>query len=442
MLGNDSGTFSTYPVIIGVNPTKGTVTASSTGIVTYTANSGVGTDYFTYFLSDVTGRTSTAATVAVTISARASADGATTGQGRAASSTSRATMSAPIPRRDHVRDRDFRAGPRERLPGHVREHHVHAHGDSTGTDSFKYTITDTSALVSNEVTATVTVYPPPTAAADSATTNATVPVSIPVQANDTLPAGSATTSIVSATSNGSASVSGGNVTFTPNANYSGTTSFTYRLTDAYTNTSGTVTVTVVVRPTAATLPASGTGAARPSRAQSLRTSREPSAAPMCPPRVLPEHGHRQRRGPDVQPQARLHGHGHRDLHRDRQLRPDGEFDLVRDRVGCSDGRQRLGDHHWWRSGYGLGHGQRDGQRLGAGGSSPSARHRPLERDGRDQRQQRDLTSGVGFSGAVTITYRVTDIYGNSATATVSVTVNRPAAPSGAATRRPWTRATR
>ena len=57
VLGNDSGTFSTYPVSSGSHPTKGTVSASSTGIVTYTANSGAsGTDYFTYYLSDVTGR--------------------------------------------------------------------------------------------------------------------------------------------------------------------------------------------------------------------------------------------------------------------------------------------------------------------------------------------------------------------------------------------------
>ncbi len=75
-----------------------------------------------------------------------------------------------------------------------------------------------------------------------------------------MPAGSATTSIVSNPSNGSATVSGGtNVVFTPNANYSGTTSFTYRLTDVYGNTSSTVTVTVLVKPTASPLASSGTG---------------------------------------------------------------------------------------------------------------------------------------------------------------------------------------
>lgn len=261
VLGNDSGTFGSYPVVLAVAPSKGSVTITSTGIVTYTSNAGVsGTDFFTYYLKDATNVASAPATVSVTINPRASADGATTGKARAVtmnlkandvgsyptSGTSCVTITSP-PSNGAI------------TLGTCGSVTYTPNSTFTGTDSFRYTISDVSALDSNEVTATITVYPPPTAVADSATTNATIPVSIPVQANDTLPAGSATTSIVSASSNGTATVSGGSVTFTPNANYSGTTSFTYRLTDAYTNTSGTVTVTVVVRPTASALPASGTG---------------------------------------------------------------------------------------------------------------------------------------------------------------------------------------
>ena len=185
-------------------------------------------------------------------------------------------------RHDHIPSVERRLGPRD-----LRQHPYTPSGSWTGTDSSKYTITDTSALVSNEVTATVTVYPPPTA----------VPTprrrtrrgrSIPVQADDTLPAGSATTSIVATSSNGTAAVSGGNLTFTPNANYSGTTSFTYRLTDVYGNTSNTVTVTVNVKPTASPLASSGTGVGKSTTRSVATPSMERSAGRTSPRRARPE----------------------------------------------------------------------------------------------------------------------------------------------------------
>jgi large repetitive protein len=261
VLGNDSGTFGSYPVVLGVAPTKGVVTITSTGIVTYTSNPGAsGTDFFTYYLKDATGVASAPATVSVTINPRASADGATTGKARTVTMNLKAndigtyptTGTSCITITDPPNNGSIALG----TCGSIT---YTPNSSFTGTDSFNYIITDNSALDSNEVTATITVYPPPTAVADSATTNATVPITIPVQGNDTLPAGSATTSIVTSSSNGTATVSGGNVIFSPNANYSGTTSFTYNLTDVYANTSSTVTVTVVVKPTAVALPASGTG---------------------------------------------------------------------------------------------------------------------------------------------------------------------------------------
>ena len=249
VLGNDSGTFGTYPVVIAIPPSKGSVTVSGTGIVTYTANNGAsGTDYFTYYLRD------------------ASWPHVCSGH--------RVDDDPPAGLRRRLHDRPGQGGDvqpqgqRHRdlrdLRNHLRHHHqcppshgsvslgtcgtitYTPSGSYTGTDSFRYVITDTSALESNEVTATVTVYPPPTAVNDSATTNCdTTAVTIPVQSNDTMPAGSATTSIVSGPANGHRDCQRHQrrSSLLP-SNFSGTTSFTYKLTDVYGNTSNTATVTV------------------------------------------------------------------------------------------------------------------------------------------------------------------------------------------------------
>ncbi len=174
VLGNDSGTLGTYPVVIAIPPGKGSVTASGTGIVTYTADNGAsGTDYFTYYLRDASGRASAAATVSITIQPRASADGFTTGQGRSVSYNLKANDIGTYPTSGNscitITSPPAHGSVALGTCGNVT---YTPSGGYTGTDSFRYTITDTSALDSNEVTATVTVYPPPTAAPDSATTNA------------------------------------------------------------------------------------------------------------------------------------------------------------------------------------------------------------------------------------------------------------------------------
>jgi len=125
----------------------------------------------------------------------------------------------------------------------------------TGTDSFTYIATDGSensanATVTVTVTANIVVQPgnnAPVANNDSATTNMDVAVSTDVIANDT-DADNNLISIESYTqaANGSVSQSGDSLVYTPNANFTGTDSFTYITTDGSTNsTNATVTVTVV-----------------------------------------------------------------------------------------------------------------------------------------------------------------------------------------------------
>ncbi len=120
-----------------------------------------------------------------------------------------------------------------------------------GADSFTYRITDAD---SDTVTATVTltITPAndlPVAVADQATTEEDVSVRIAVQANDTgavdLPV---TLAVVTNPANGTTTVEAdGAITYAPNANYSGTDTVTYRLTDGQADVSEAV-VTVTVTP--------------------------------------------------------------------------------------------------------------------------------------------------------------------------------------------------
>ncbi len=342
VLSNDSGTFSTYPVVISLPPSRGTVTASSTGIVTYTPTNGAsGTDYFTYYLRDVTGRTSTAATVAITLNPRASADGFTTGRGRAVTYNLKTNDVGTFPS-SGTTCITVTSGPSNGAIalGTCGSITYTPTGSFTGTDSFRYTITDTSALVSNEVTATVTVYPPPTAVNDSATTNATVAVTIPVQANDTLPAGSATTSIVTTSANGTATVSGTSIVVHPERELLGDDVLHL---PAHRH----------VHEHLGQRHGHGDGPSDRGRSAGQRDRRGQGRVQHGDQlhqggvlRQLPDGDqclgkprHCQRRDLDLHPQGRLHGHGHRDLHGDRHVRTDRLRHLVGDGRSRSDGGQ-------------------------------------------------------------------------------------------------------
>lgn len=89
----------------------------------------------------------------------------------------------------------------------------------------------------------------PVANADTAVTNEDAPVTITVLANDTDVDTGDTKALVSASNgtNGTVTLAGGNVVYTPNANYNGTDSFSYTMKDAAGGTS-TASVTVTVNP--------------------------------------------------------------------------------------------------------------------------------------------------------------------------------------------------
>ncbi|WP_268223685.1 Ig-like domain-containing protein, partial [Sinomicrobium oceani] len=128
-----------------------------------------------------------------------------------------------------------------------------------GTDTFTYTMKDVDGYTSNEATVTVNVGGNNgglMAADDSAGTIVDTPVTVDILANDTggnAPLDPASVAIATMPSDGNVEilVSNGAVTYTPDAGFIGTDTFTYTVndTDGYTSNVATVTITVDPAPT-------------------------------------------------------------------------------------------------------------------------------------------------------------------------------------------------
>ncbi len=433
VLNNDSGTFTTYPVVIAIPPGKGSVTVGGTGVVTYTANSGAsGTDYFTYYLRDVAGTKSAAATVSITINPRAGADGFTTGQGKSVtynlkgndvgtfptSGSSCITITSPP---SHGAVSLGTCGSVTYTPS----------GGYSGTDSFRYVITDTSALDSNEVTATVTVYPPPTAVNDSVVVNSGTTTGIAVQGNDVTPAGSATTSIVSGPANGSASVSGANINYTAPSTFSGTTSFTYKLTDVYGNSSSTATVTVVVKPVASPLPSAGTGIGMSVSSASVSGyvkgsfSGSYASAVSAAGSSVSFSGGRLVYVPKP-------GYSGNDTVTYTVTDTSGQSASSTWSVSVAAAPNAVNDSVSVPGGSTGSINVTANDSVPGGVASVAVTSGPTSGSATVSGINVNYTPAPGFSGNATFTYRVTDTYGNSDTATVTVNVTKPAPPTGVA----------
>jgi len=115
-----------------------------------------------------------------------------------------------------------------------------------GTDSFTYQASD-GVLTGNLATVTITVTPvndSPITVDDTAAVLEDESVSVSVLLNDSDIENDALTITSTATTNGTAVVSGTNVVFTPATNFYGTVFFTYTLSDGALSATGGVTVTV------------------------------------------------------------------------------------------------------------------------------------------------------------------------------------------------------
>src|SRR6185295_12390718 len=115
--------------------------------------------------------------------------------------------------------------------------------DYNGPDSYTYTVT--SGGVTETTTVTVTVSPVADIVADSATTNEDTAVTTNVLANDTFEdAGAAVTSMTQGAHGSVVNNGDGTVTYTPNADYNGSDSYTYTVTSGGVTETATVNVTV------------------------------------------------------------------------------------------------------------------------------------------------------------------------------------------------------
>ena len=121
-----------------------------------------------------------------------------------------------------------------------------------GTDSFTYTVTDADSGESSTQTVSLTVNPVTdlSAADDVASGNEDTTISASVASNDSTTSGGVLTYAVdTGVSNGSLVFnSDGSYDYTPNANFNGTDSFTYTVTDAASGETSTQTVTLTVNP--------------------------------------------------------------------------------------------------------------------------------------------------------------------------------------------------
>ena len=229
----------------GSQPPDGSATVVGTSIV-YTPHSGFyGVDSFTYILADSYGHTSTAidtVTVGAGSTLLAVADTAST-TALNTNVTIAAESNDTIPAGDT-------AGMTIGASGQAQYGAASVSGTSIiytpdigffGVDDFTYSLLDIYGHTSIAID-TVTIGAGSTllAVADTASTALNTAVTLGVKSNDTFPISDSVTVGIGAGSqpaNGTATVSGSSVTYTPDAGFYGIDYFTYSLSDAYGHTS-------------------------------------------------------------------------------------------------------------------------------------------------------------------------------------------------------------
>ena len=231
---------------------NGTVTINPDGTLRYVPNANFnGTDSIVYTISDGNGGFSTAAVI-VTVSSVNDAPVAT-------NDVARTNEDTPVRVNVLANDTDPDGDPLTVTAASAPNGTVVINPDGTitytpranfnGTDTITYTISDGKGGTST-ATVTVTVDPvndPPVATNDVATTNEDTPVTVSVLANDTDVDGDPLTVVSATAPNGTVVINpNGTVTYTPNANFNGTDTITYQISDGKGGFStATVTVTVV-----------------------------------------------------------------------------------------------------------------------------------------------------------------------------------------------------
>jgi type II secretory pathway pseudopilin PulG len=243
-LASDSGSLALSGVTITSGPSNGTQTVSGNS-VTYTPNTGFeGKDTLTYSTTDSAGKT-WYSSIQVYVYPQAQNYSVTAYSGLAATfnvlasggdwtTSTLAVSSAP----SH--------GTATVSSGQI------TYTSSTtysGTDQFSYSVTDVNT--GQSYTGTVTVDVLPWAGPIQVTTPATSPAQpVAITTVGNANGSGLTASIVTQPANGTVTAAGTTLTYTPPAGYSGTTTFTYEVTDSGGQVSSPGTVTVDVTPVA------------------------------------------------------------------------------------------------------------------------------------------------------------------------------------------------
>ena len=251
VLGNDSDVDSVLSAAVVDDVDHGTLSLAADGSFLYVADLNFfGTDTFIYEVSDGQGGTDTA-TVTITVEA---VNDPVLAVDDAAATAEDTALSVPVVANDEDADGDVLF---------VTDVGLAANGTVTfsggaviytpnanfhGTDTFEYTVSDGEDIDTGLVTVTVTpVNDAPVAVDDMATTDEDLAVTIAVLSNDTdVDLDTLTVAGVTQGANGSVAINpGGTVSYTPNAGFSGSDSFTYTVSDGQGGTdTGLVTVTV------------------------------------------------------------------------------------------------------------------------------------------------------------------------------------------------------
>ena len=241
------GTIVSYAV--ATSPSSGVLSGSAPNLI-YTPNADFnGNDSFTFTVTDNESATSTSATISLTVTSvndepTANAQTATTAEDNAtsitlsgsdvdgtiasyavATSPSNGVLSGTAPNLTYTPNADF-----------------------NGNDSFTFTVTDNESATSTSATislAVTSVNDAPTANAQSVTTAEDNATSITLAGSD-VDGTIASYAVATSPSNGALSGTAPNLTYTPNADFNGSDSFTFTVTDneSATSTAATISLTV------------------------------------------------------------------------------------------------------------------------------------------------------------------------------------------------------
>ena len=236
-------------------PQHGKLTNATSNTVTYTSNATFsGTDSFTYKATDGQGVSSTIATVTITVNAQQNlptADNINTQTN--AGTPKQITLTGTDPIQGDVLKFSVVGLPQHGKLTNATSNTVTYTSNATfsGTDSFTYKATDGQGVSSTIATVTITVNAQqnlPTADNINTQTNAGTPKQITLTGTDPIQGDVLKFSVVGLPQHGKLTNATSNtVTYTSNATFSGTDSFTYKATNGLGVDSTIATVTITVK---------------------------------------------------------------------------------------------------------------------------------------------------------------------------------------------------